>query len=291
MADGLELVVDAHAELAEGPIWDDRTERLYWIDLLGGIVHKTDPSSGADDTVKVGTAIGAIALREDGRMLVAVADGIGVLDPRGNNLDLVLPFQADRPERRMNDGKVDPMGRFWVGSMAWNATPGDGALLRIDPDMSVTTVLEDLTIPNGLEWSDDGGTMYYIDTVTSRVDRFDFDLRAGTLSGRRPLVTLPEEGGYPDGMTLDAEGHLWVALFDGWGVQRYSPEGRLEQRIEIPAQQVTSVAFGGPDLDELYITTGQEDFPPGGKRNQPHAGGLFRYRPGVTGRRSNRFTG
>jgi sugar lactone lactonase YvrE len=291
VVEGLELVVDAHAELGEGPVWDERSGLLWWVDLLGGTVHRTDPVSGTDETTNVGSAIGAVALREDDRLLVAVADGVGVLDPLTKDVELVLPLLTGDPDLRMNDGKVDPLGRFWVGSMSWSLTPGAGVLLRIDPDLSVTPMLTDLTIPNGLDWSDDARSMYYIDTVTSRVDRFAFDIRTGTMSGRQPLVTVPAGQGYPDGMTLDAEGHLWVALFDGWGVQRYSPEGRLEDRIEVPAEQVTSVTFGGRNLEDLYITTGQEDFPPGGKSNQPHAGGLFRYRPRVPGRRANRFAG
>lgn len=291
MRDEVELIVDAHAGLAEGPIWDDRTGTLYWIDLIRGLVHRTDPATGIDEVIPVGRSIGAIALREDGGLVAAVEDGFGILDPETGAFELIVPVEADDPTTRMNDGKVDPSGRLWAGTMAYDERAGAGTLYRLGPDRSVTAVLEGATISNGLDWTDDRQSMYYIDTPTRRVDRFDYDDATGTISGRRPAVTIPPDEGYPDGMTLDTDGYLWVALFDGWGVQRYAPDGRLDRRIEVPAQQVTSVGFGGADLDELYITTGQEGFPPAGRPDQPHAGGLFRCRPGVHGRPANRFRG
>jgi sugar lactone lactonase YvrE len=144
---------------------------------------------------------------------------------------------------------------------------------------------------NGLDWTADGRAMYYVDTATGGVDRFDADLATGAIRGRRRAVTIAEADGFPDGMTLDGDGFLWVALYDGWAVHRYAPDGRFDRRIDVPAAQVTCVAFGGADLDELYITTGREHFPPEGKPDQPHAGGLFRCRPGVRGRTANRFGG
>jgi sugar lactone lactonase YvrE len=289
--DRVELVVDAHAMLGESPVWDEQARCLYWVDLLAGIVHRTDPSTGADRTVALGGTIGAVALRQAGGLVAAVDDGIGFVDPSTGAIELTVPISAADPTLRMNDGKVDPGGRFWAGTMAYDERAGAGTLYRIDPDLTATPMVADVTISNGLDWTADGRTFYYIDTVTRRVDRFDFDLTSGTISDRRPAVEIRPGNGYPDGMTLDADDHLWVALFDGWAVHRYSPDGVLERRIELPAAQVTSVAFGGDDLEELYITTAQEGFPPGGKPDQPHAGGLFRCRPGVRGCASNRFGG
>jgi sugar lactone lactonase YvrE len=287
----VELVVDGHAHLAESPVWDERTGRLVWVDLLGGIVHLTDIAIGADVAIPVGQMVGAVALCEDHRLLIAIEDGFALLDPGRERVEVIAPVLRNRPGLRMNDGKVDPSGRFWAGSMAIDEHAGAGTLYRLDPDRSVTPMLDGLTIPNGLDWSADHGTMFHIDTTTSRVDRFDYDDVAGTISGRSPVVSIEPDRGYPDGMTLDAEGFLWVALFDGWGVHRYAPDGRLDRRIEVPAAQCTSVAFGGPDYDELFITTGQEGFPAGGHADQPHAGGIFRRRPGVRGRPPNRFRG
>jgi sugar lactone lactonase YvrE len=289
--DAVELVIDAHAELAECPVWDDRNGRLIWVDLLGGIVHLTDIATGADVAIPVGEMVGAVALCEDGGLLVAIEHGFARLDPSRGRIEIIAPVSAGDPGLRMNDGKVDASGRFWAGSMAIDERSGAGTLYRLDPDGSVEPMLDDLTIPNGLDWSADGRTMFYIDTTTSRVDAFDYDDGAGTISGRRPVVQIDQGKGFPDGMTIDAEGFLWVALFDGWGVHRYAPDGRLDRRIEVPAAQCTSVAFGGRDYDELYITTGQEGFPPGGLPGQPHAGGVFRCHPGVRGRPPNRFRG
>ena len=291
MDDSLELIVDAHAELAEGPVWDDRLARLWWIDLLGGIVHLTDPQDGADRAIPVGQPIGALALREDGDPVLAVQDGFALLDAATGRLDLIAPIEPDDPGIRMNDGKVGPDGGFWAGSMAADESPGRGRLHRLDPDGTVNEILADLTIPNGLEWTADGQEFLFIDTPTRRVDRFDVGPTGRTISGRRPAVELRPDAGWPDGMTVDADGFVWVCLWDGWAVERFAPDGRFDRRIELPAAQVTSCAFGGPDLHDLFITTGQEGFPPGGSPDQPHAGGLFRCRPGVAGRPTRRYAG
>ncbi len=286
-----ELVVDAHAELAESPVWDDRLDRLWWVDLLGGVVHLTDPSTGGDTTIPVGQPIGALALRSVGGPILAVRDGFATLDPGSGRLEVVAPIAPDDPGIRMNDGKVGPDGGYWAGSMAADERPGLGRLHRLDPDGTVTEILTGLTIPNGLDWTADGRQLLFIDTPTRRVDRFDVAASGRSISGRRPAIELREGPGWPDGMTLDAEGYAWVCLWDGWAVERYAPGGQLDRRIELPAAQVTSCAFGGPALDELYITTGQEGFPPGGRPDQPNAGGVFRVRPGVRGRPTRRFDG
>jgi sugar lactone lactonase YvrE len=181
---------------------------------------------------------------------------------------------------RMNDGGCDPQGRFYCGSMAYAETPGAGSLYRLDLDGSVATVLTDVTISNGLTWSIDGSQAYYIDTPTHRVDVFDFDALAGTFSNRRPLVEIDAALGSPDGLTIDAEGNIWVALWAGGAVHRYSPDGVLTDVVAIPASQVTACAFGGPSLDRLYITTSRRDID---MTREPHAGALFMTRPDVGG--------
>jgi sugar lactone lactonase YvrE len=285
------LVFDARAELAEGPVWDDRRARLWWVDIMAGIVHLTDPATGTDSAIPVGQPIGALGLRERGSPVLAVRDGFASLREEGG-LDLIAEVESDDPTMRMNDGKVGPDGGFWAGTMGVDERPGAGGLYRLDPHGSVDRLLGGTTISNGLDWSADGRLFYYIDTPTRRVDRFDVGTDGRRLSGRRVAVDLGgNAAGMPDGMTVDADGYLWVCLWDGWAVERYSPDGRLDRRIEIPAAQVTSCAFGGPNLDELYITTAQEGFPAGGRANQPHAGSIFRVRPGVRGRPSHLFAG
>ena len=291
MDDRPELIVDAHAELAEGPVWDEVEQRLWWIDLLGGIVHVTDPRTGDDTEIPVDQPIGALALDRAGDPILAVRDGFATLEVETGKLDLIAPVAPDDPGIRMNDGKVGPDGGFWAGSMAADESPGRGRLHRLDPGGTVTDVLTGLTIPNGLDWTADGRELFFIDTPTRRVDRFDVGPTGRTIAGRRPAVEITEGSGWPDGMTLDAEGFLWVCLWDGWAVERYAPDGRLDRRVELPAAQVTCCTFGGPDLDELFITTGQEGFPEAGLPDQPHAGGLFRYRAGVKGLPTRRFAG
>jgi len=288
---GAELLVDAHANLGEGPVWDEREGCLWWVDILGEAIHRTDPASGRDEIVPVGQLIGAVVPRASGGLVAAVQDGFVAVDPANGRVERLAPVEANDPTTRMNDGKVDPAGRFWAGTMGVDHRPDAGTLYRLDPDLRVTAMVTGTAISNGLDWSPDGRTMYYIDTPTRRVDRFDFDPATGAISGRAPAVAIREGAGSPDGMTVDADGFLWVALWDGWAVERYSPDGRLERRVEVPAQQASSCAFGGPDLDLLFITTAQEGFPPGGLPDQPHGGGLFVCRPGVRGRPPFRFAG
>jgi sugar lactone lactonase YvrE len=288
-ASAVELVLDARAELAEGPVWDDRRERLWWVDIMAGMVHLTDPSTGSNQTIAVGQPVGALGLRETGLPVVAVRDGFASLREQGG-IDLIAEVEIDDPTMRMNDGKVGPDGGFWAGTMATDERPGVGHLYRLDPDGSVDDLFGDATISNGLDWSIDGRWLYYIDSPTRRVDRFDVGTDGRSLSGRTVAFRIEAaDEGVPDGMTIDAEGYLWVCLWDGWAVERYSPDGRLDRRVDIPAAQVTSCTFGGRDLDELFVTTAREGFPTGGRADQPNAGGIFRVRPGVRGRPSYRF--
>jgi sugar lactone lactonase YvrE len=187
----------------------------------------------------------------------------------------------------MNEGGCDPDGRFYCGSMAYDQRPGAGALYRLDPDYSVHVVLENVTISNGLEWSPDGSRAYYNDTPTQRIDVFDYDGESG-LTGRRPFAEIPTEAGGPDGLTVDEEGGVWVALYGGGAVRRYNPEGVLDEVIEVPAKQVTACTFGGSDLDQLFITTSREGL---GSGDDPLAGSVFRSAVGVASLPVREFAG
>jgi sugar lactone lactonase YvrE len=285
-----ELVLDARASLGEGPVWDDRAGCLWWVDILEEAIHRTDPVSGRDEALPIGRMPGAVGLRESGGIIAAVQDGFGALDPAGR-FEMLVPVEADDAATRMNDGKVDPAGRFWAGTTDIDHRPGKGTLYRLDPDLRAAPMIRDVTISNGLDWSLDGRTMYFIDTPTRRVDAFTFDPEGGVISARRPAFAIRDGAGSPDGMTLDAEGYLWVALWDGWAVERYAPDGRLDRRVEVPAAQASSCTFGGPDLDLLFITSARKGFPPGGRPEQPLAGGVFACRPGPRGRPAFRFAG
>jgi sugar lactone lactonase YvrE len=285
-----ELFVDVGARLGEGPVWDDRDGCLWWVDITGEAVHRTDLATRRDHAIPVGQMVGAVGLRAEAGLIAALQDGFATIDP-GGRLELVAPIEQDNAETRMNDGKVDPAGRFWAGTMEIAEKRAIGTLYRLDPDFGVTSTVSNLAITNGLDWSLDGRTMYYIDTPTRRVDRFGFDEATGALSNRRVCFPIRDGAGGPDGMTVDAEGFLWVALWDGWGVERYAPDGTLDRRIHVPAAQTTSCAFGGPDLDLLFITSAQKDLPPSTRADQPHAGAVFVCQPGVRGRLPFRFAG
>lgn len=287
----VELLVDAHARVGEGPVWDAALQRLVWVDILNGLVHRYDPVSGDDETVEVGKAVGAAAPRASGGLVLALEDEFAAFDPATGELTPLAPVEADAPGRRMNDGKCDRAGRFWAGSMEWDGEHPTGSLYRLDPDHTVTRVLEGVRISNGLGWSPDERLMYYIDSPTYRIDVFDFDLDAGRLANRRVLVEVPREWGMPDGMTVDAEGYLWVAFWGGWAVRRLAPDGKLVETLRLPVSQVSSCTFGGPDLTDLYITSATDKLSEEQLRAEPHAGALFRARPGVAGGPTWSFAG
>jgi sugar lactone lactonase YvrE len=285
-----ELVVDARAQLGEGPLWDPRSGRLLWTDILGQEVHQFDPSSGRDSAVHVDQPVGAMAVRARGGHVAAIREGFAGLDIDSGQLDLIAPVEETLPHNRMNDGKCDPAGRFWAGTMDDGGAAGQGALYRLDADHSVARVLDGVSISNGLAWSADGKTMYYIDTGLERVDAFAYDLASGRIERTRTVVAFPPGDGRPDGMAIDIEGYLWIALSGGWAVRRYRTDGRLDREVKVPARLVTSCAFGGHDLSDLYITTAGYDVADGDTA-QPHAGGLFRYRAAVSGTAPQAYRG
>jgi sugar lactone lactonase YvrE len=287
----MECALDAKAELGEGPVWDPDAACLYFVDIERGVVHRYDPATGGSRSFQAGAMVGAVALTGAGDLDLAVRDGFARLDPRSGGVRALAAVDADRPDLRMNDGKCDPAGRFWAGTMAIDERPGAGALYRLDPDGRVHLMLTDVSISNGLDWSDDGRLMYYVDTPTRSIDVFDFDTATGAIANRRSLARVPHGAGWPDGLTLDADGGIWVALWGGGAVRRYTQDGTLDLVVNVPVTYPTSCAFGGPDLGDLYVTTAATALTPEERRHEPLAGGLFRSRPGVHGRRAHRFKG
>ena len=270
-----EQVTGPVAYHAEGPVWSDRWGGLRWVDMLAGDVL----SLAEDGTVRrrhVGSVAAALRPRRGGGAVIAVERGFTLEDADGT-LTPLQPVWSDAGVR-MNEGGCDPDGRFWCGSMAYDQRPGAAALYRLDPDGTVRAVLAGVTVSNGLDWSPDGSLAYYDDTATHRVDVFDYDRDAG-LTGRRPFVQLPDDGN-PDGLTVDAEGGVWVALYGSGVVHRYTPAGVLDDVVEVPTAQVTACTFGGPRLDQLFVTTSREGLAPG---DDPFAGSLFRTDVGIAG--------
>jgi sugar lactone lactonase YvrE len=287
----VELALPARAELGEGACWDARSQTLFWVDILRGRVHRFSPATAACRSFDVGQPVGAAALREAGGLVLALRDGFATLDLDTGALTWIARVEDDRPSQRMNDGRCDASGRFWAGTMALDPSPGTGTLYRLDPDGRVTPVLADLTISNGLDWSPDGRTLYFVDSGTQRIDLFDFEPLAGTLSNRREFVRVPDAAGMPDGLVVDAEGFVWVALWGGGALHRYATDGALARVVMLPVSHPTSCAFGGPDLTDLYVTSASVELTPAALSRQPYAGGLFRLRPGVAGRAVHRFAG
>jgi sugar lactone lactonase YvrE len=287
----VELALDIRTELGEGPLWDDQRQRLLFVDIMRGHVHEFDPLSGAHRFVEFPWPVGAVALYESGDWLLAAANGFYRADPSSGETTLIAAVEADLPGNRMNDGYVDARGRFWAGTMGMNRVRGVGTLYRLDPDGSVHPMVTPVSTSNGIDWSLDNRIAYYIDTPTGRVDQFDFDLATGTLSNRRPLVELPAGAGGPDGLIVDAEGYIWVCLWKGAAVHRYAPDGHIDMVIPTPAAQTTKCAFGGANLDELFITSAWTGLSDTERAAQPLAGGLFRCKPGVKGRPAHRFQG
>jgi len=286
-----ELVFDAKAQLGEGPIWDADRARLLFVDIMRGHVHEFDPSTGRDRVVEVGQPVGAIAPTIRGDWVIAARDGFFRLDPETGTATLIAHIEKDDPATRMNDGYVDARGRFWAGTMGMGGVRERGSLYRLDLDGRVTRHVLGVHISNGIDWSPDGRVMYYADTGLGRVDVFDFDEDRGTLSNRRPFVAIPGDQGYPDGLVVDREGGVWLALWEGAAVHRYLPDGSLDKVVPMPVTLVTKCAFGGADLADLFITTAWIDLDTAGRAREPLAGGVFRIRPGVSGRPVRKYAG
>jgi sugar lactone lactonase YvrE len=263
----VELVLDARAQLGEGAIWNDGLQRLHWIDIEGQRVFTCDPLTGENRAYDVGQKVGTVVPRTGGGVMLALQEGFA-------SLELAT-------------------GRFWAGTMALRKGPKPlGRLYRLDADGSTHVILHDVGTSNGIAWSLDRRTLYYIDTPLLRVDAFDYDDATGNIANRRTIITVPPGIGRPDGSTIDAAGMLWVAMWEGGRVTRWNPHtGELLQTIRLPVSRVTSCAFGGPDFETLYLTSARNGLSDEQLARQPLAGGLFRVKPGVCGMRAPAYQG
>lgn len=249
-----DLLLPARFEHPEGLVWDQRNDRLLWVDVFAAEVLSLKPSSGELTRYDVGQPVGCVAPTHGAELVCGVRDGFGTLSGAGA-FELRLPTLAHEPALQMNDGAVDPAGRLWAGTLSLDPT-ARGGLFRLDPDWSATLVLDDVTVSNGIGWSPDASSCYYIDTVLNRIDVFDFDLADGVLSNRRVFADVDHS---PDGLAVDAEGGVWVALFDGGQVRRFAPTGTLDRSVQLPGRYVTTCAFGGADLRTLFIAVSRRE--------------------------------
>jgi sugar lactone lactonase YvrE len=264
------------AALAEGPRWEPRTQRLIWVDIDGCALHEYDPATNQDRAIPLPAKVGAAAPTQDpGRVLVALADRLAYVDLESGDLEPLVDFPHGREDMRANDGDVDPSGRFWIGTMCEDEEPDRAALYRYDPDGSLTPVLQPVSLSNGLGWAAGEQRMYYVDSPTKRVDVLDYDAATGEVADRRPFALIEDGVGVPDGLALDVEDGVWVALYGGGQVRRYGPGGTLDAVLQVPAENVTACAFGGADGRRLFVTTARSP--------QPLGGSLFTAEPGIAG--------
>jgi sugar lactone lactonase YvrE len=282
------------ATLGEGPIWDERSGLVYWLDILAGRIFSYDPATKAEGQIDVGQMVGVIGLWEgEGDGFVAgLHHGLFFVDAKTGATTPIVDPQEPGAETRFNDGACDPSGRFWAGTLSLKDAAGACHLYRLETDGSVETVLDGVTISNGIVWSSDHRRMYFVDTPTGRVDAFDYDAATGSIGNRRTAVEIPEGTGYPDGMTIDAEDKIWVAHWDGWRVTRWDPEnGRLLDTIELPVARPTSCVFGGPNFRTLFISTARMGLSEEELAAQPDAGRLFALKPESVGLPPFRYRG
>lgn len=287
-----ECVCPANATLGEGPSWYEPAASVLWLDILSARLLFFDPKTGENRALQLEHHVGSVVPARAGDLIAATQKGFVRVDPDTGTVSALTDPEADKPGNRFNDGKCDPKGRFWAGTMAYDETAGAGSLYVLDPDLQVRTAFGNVTISNGLAWSGDGKTLYYIDTPTRKVDAFDYDQESGNIENRRTVIQIPEGIGYPDGMTIDDEDRLWIAFWDGWGVRRWDPgTGKELAHVEVPAARTTACCFGGENLDQLYISSARTGLTDAELSRQPQAGGLFRVDLGIRGRPTFPFLG
>lgn len=284
------VTLDAKAQLGEGSLWHPTEKRLYWIDIEKGELHLFDPSTKSDKHFTLGTRVGTVVPVKSGGALVALQNGIHFIDTKTGKLTFITNPLGENI--RFNDGKCDPAGRFWVGTMGLDFKEGAADLYRFDADKTLHTMVSNVTCSNGIVWTADKKTMYYTDTPTGNIEAFDYDVATGAITNRRVVIKVPEGNGSPDGMTIDSEDYLWVALWGGSGVAKFDPRsGKMLLKVNVPAPNVTSCAFGGEDLSTLYITTARNDMSKEDLEKFPQSGALFEVKPGAKGVPANFYSG
>lgn len=290
-----ELLINLGGIIGEGVCWDETDEMLYWIDLLENKIFAYDINTSTVKIIDAGQNTGCIAVREKGGLVAGLQHGIFFVDTDTGKLTPVVDPESHKPENRFNDGECDCMGRLWAGTMSKKLDSGSGdntpvgALYCIDADLSVTKKIPAVTISNGIGYTPDNKTMYYIDSPTKNVDAFDFDKDTGEITNRRVVVHVDEKEGMPDGLTVDAEGNLWIGMWGGGQVVKYDPtSGELLERIKVPAPFVTTMVFGGKNMDEMFINTAKMNTD---LNEYPDAGGVFRVKMDVKGQYTYKFKG
>lgn len=284
-------MVEARARIGESVVWHTQERRLYWVDIPLGILHRTDPVTAIDETWTLPEELGCIGLRAGGGLIAGMRHGFYFFDPATGSLEHLHDPEPNLPDNRMNDGACDREGRFWAGTMALNASGFEGAFYRFDRNLNCQKFREGIGITNGLAFSPDGRTMYCADTHRDRqiVWAYDYDGSDAMPTNERVFIDMKAMAGRPDGATVDSDGCYWIAAVDGWCVMRYTPDGRLDRKIDMPVQRPSKLAFGGARLDTIYVTSISIGLTP--EIDQPLAGGLFAIDAGVSGLAESQFLG
>ncbi|MFJ6183212.1 SMP-30/gluconolactonase/LRE family protein [Streptomyces sp. NPDC092295] len=281
---------NGRATLGEGPLWDARTDTLYWVDIVAGVVFAQTSGAGRPRRIEAGAQTGCLGLTDDPRVLVAgLRTGWHLLDVRTGDRTLLADPEADRPACRFNDGSVDPAGRFWTGSLEDGEARAVGRLYRLDANGAYTVVDEGFSCPNGIDWSPDGRWMYFVDSRADVIHRYAFDAESGAATGRRVFVDTSSLPGIPDGLRVDAKGDVWCAFWDGAHVSRFTPDGALAEQLPVPVPRPTSVAFGGPGLRTMYITSASTGLTEAQLAEWPLSGSVLRRTADTPGRPSALF--
>lgn len=288
----IERVLNIKCTLGEGPHWDHRQQVLYWVDIMEKRFYIYDPLKNKSTIHQFDQFIGSVVPGQDNDLIMAMQNGIYTYDLHTKELRKVADPEAKKPNNRFNDGKCDPSGRYWAGTMSLNGEEGCGSLYRLDTNGEIRTMVSNVSISNGLSWSKDKKHMYFIDTPTRKVAIYKYDDKTGDISFHKYGVNIPSEMGSPDGMTIDNEGMIWVAHWGGSRVTRWNPHsGELLDQVHVPAKNVTSCTFGGENLDELYITTASTGTNEQDAQKYPESGGLFKVKTQVKGVYANHFSG
>jgi sugar lactone lactonase YvrE len=294
--EGLEVIHSGPATVTECPVWDIQTQALWWVDIYNGLIHRIAWSERLHSSQEIGAPVTCLVPRRDGGLIIAKQGGIWAADEDENGLLTLeqqpIPGSATPVAgTRFNDGKCDQQGRFWIGTILDGAPADSAGLYVLSPPNPLRTVLAGANVSNGLDWNPDGTVLYFIDSATRCVDTIKCDPVGGTLGDRRTLARIEPDAGAPDGLTVDAEGNVWVALSGGWQVRCYTPGGDLARVIHLPVSKVTSCTFGGPSLNDLFITSARRRLSDAELAEQPLAGSIFRIRLDVAGRPAARFVG
>lgn len=276
------------SEVGESPLWDQSRNCLWWVDLLKGELHACQPGGRDELHASIGDSLGFVAPLDHEAFVAGTRHSVGTLTLHDGKYVPKLALERARPSYRSNDGKCDPLGRLWLGTMS-DERPKDGRWYRVSSDYRLFEWSGAADLPNGLCWSPDGTTMYMADSARSVIERWSYDPALGSPRKLLSALRIPPEEGRPDGMTIDAEGHIWVALWGGGAVRRYGPDGHLDMQIALPASLAASCVFGGKDRDLLFITTARYKLTAQQLANEPLAGSVFVCRPGPTGMAADRF--